>query len=312
VHQNTANLPSLAPSRAKAGERPRRRAGLAGPALWIGYGLVLGAVHAIGIPYYLAPIGDRVRSPQHDWFKPSGIVGQSAGLVAFALFLFMWLYPLRKRLRWLARFGSMKAWLDVHIAAGLMLPLIGAVHAAWRFQGVIGIGFAAMLAVCASGVVGRYLYTHIPRGRDGIELTLAQVQQRRRDLIDRIAAETGFDREGVATALDAVVSVEPPRGLVATLAALVTSDLHRWLGARRLRRAWLRAGGTDLDRRVLGDVVRLARKEISLSQQLAMLQATQRVFRFWHVAHRPFAITAFLAVAVHVGVVVTLGVTWIL
>jgi hypothetical protein len=43
-----------------------------------------------------------------------------------------------------------------------------------------------------------------------------------------------------------------------------------------------------------------------------MLQATQRVFRFWHVAHLPFAVTAFVAVTIHVVVVVTLGVTWIL
>jgi hypothetical protein len=37
---------------------------------------------------------------------------------------------------------------------------------------------------------------------------------------------------------------------------------------------------------------------------------TQRVLRLWHVAHRPVAITAFLAVATHVVVVVLFGATW--
>jgi hypothetical protein len=42
-----------------------------------------------------------------------------------------------------------------------------------------------------------------------------------------------------------------------------------------------------------------------------MLEATQRVFRLWHVAHRPVALTALLAVLVHVAVVVALGATWL-
>jgi hypothetical protein len=49
---------------------------------------------------------------------------------------------------------------------------------------------------------------------------------------------------------------------------------------------------------------------MSLTQQARMLAATQRLFRFWHVAHRPFAITALVAVLVHVGVVVAMGATW--
>jgi hypothetical protein len=41
-----------------------------------------------------------------------------------------------------------------------------------------------------------------------------------------------------------------------------------------------------------------------------MLQASQRIFRFWHVVHRPFAIAALVAVVVHVGVAVAMGATW--
>jgi hypothetical protein len=42
-----------------------------------------------------------------------------------------------------------------------------------------------------------------------------------------------------------------------------------------------------------------------------MLAATHRVFRFWHVAHRPVAVTALVAVVVHVVVVVAFGATWL-
>ena len=56
--------------------------------------------------------------------------------------------------------------------------------------------------------------------------------------------------------------------------------------------------------------VRLASREIALTQQTRMLDATHRLFGWWHVAHRPFAMTALLAVLIHVIVVVAVGGTW--
>src|SRR6185503_20411964 len=91
------------------------------------------AVCVVGAQYYLAPLAERVRNPLHPWLKPSGYIGQSAGLLALALFLFLWLYPLRKKFRWLAFTGAIARWLDAHVLAALGLPLLVAVHAAWRF-----------------------------------------------------------------------------------------------------------------------------------------------------------------------------------
>ena len=49
---------------------------------------------------------------------------------------------------------------------------------------------------------------------------------------------------------------------------------------------------------------------MALAQQVALLAATHRIFRWWHVAHRPIAVTALIAVAIHVAVVVAVGATW--
>jgi hypothetical protein len=219
--------------------RPRRRRLIA----WLVPLVPLATVHVIGWPYYLASMSQRVRHPLHAWLKPSGYVGQAAGILTFLLFLFMWLYPLRKRFAPLGRLGSIGRWLDVHIAAGLVLPLIGAVHAGWRFNGVIGLGYAAMLTVCASGVVGRYLYTRIPRSRSGIELSLEQVQAHRGRLVERIAGTTGLDRSTVERQLSSVVSVREARGITQILLTIVADDLARWRGVRRLVRSWRAAAG---------------------------------------------------------------------
>ena len=308
----------LAPPKPAQSPRARRAAGDARPPLaaqrWP-IVTILGAlalVNLAGLPYYRLSLAERARSPWHAWLRPSGMVGQSAGILALLIFVFLWLYPLRKKYRALAFTGSVARWLDVHILAAIGLPLLLAIHASWRFDGIVGLGYFAMLIVCASGVVGRYLYVRIPRSRSGVASSREEVAMERRTLITDIAAESGLDPFVVEQAL----SVPGPAGSTSvwrTFLHLLSDDITRWRLTRALRRR-LRGGKTRgakaLDAETVDRVVRLASREISLAQQLRMLDATQRVFRFWHVAHRPFAVTALVAVVIHVAVVIAVGATW--
>jgi hypothetical protein len=301
-----ARVPAHVAATARA---PERRAGRRFVALtW----LALAAISAAGARYYVLPRGARVRDPLHPWLRPSGYVGQSAGLLALAIFLLLWLYPLRKRYRALAFTGSIGRWLDVHVTAALAIPLLIAIHSSWRLDGLIGLGAVSMLIVWASGLVGRYLYTRIPRSRSGIELTIEEVSAQRHALVGRIAATTGLDPATIERTLDADPSAAADGNPLRVLGRLVANDLTRWRTTRMLRRRWARVrdGRHQLDRRALAEVVRLASREMALAQQARMLDATHRVFRYWHVAHRPFAITALVAVVIHVAVVVAVGATW--
>jgi GNAT superfamily N-acetyltransferase len=274
---------------------------------------ILVGINAIGSGYYASPPGIRVRHPLHDWLKPSGFIGQGAGLLAFTIFVFLWLYPLRKRFKSLAWTGSVGRWLDVHVTAALTLPLLLAIHAAWRFDGVIGLGYTAILLVCASGVVGRYLYTRIPRARSGVELTRDEVASQRVDLIERIAATTRIDRKVVEATLLYAAPAAGRLGVGRAMLELVAGDLIRWYRVRALRKRWvgMAPAGQRPARKSLDEAVQLASREMSLAQQVRLLDATHRVFRWWHVAHRPVALTALIAVLVHVVVVIAVGATWL-
>ena len=273
---------------------------------------LLAAANLSGASYYLAPRAEQVRHASHELLRPSGTVGQSAGLVALAVFLFLWLYPLRKRWKRLSWTGSVGRWLDVHVFAAIGLPLLLTLHAAWRSEGLIGLGFDAMLVVCASGVVGRYLYTRIPRTRAGVELTRDEVTRERTALVDEIARLTGLPAPAVTQTLEVDAEAQAPITAWSALTQLVVGDWRRWRLAHDLPKRWAAMGGqvdaahADAAR----EAVRLARREIALTQQARLLDATHRVFRFWHVAHRPFAITALVAVVIHVVVVVAVGSTW--
>ncbi len=268
-------------------------------------------VNIFGLPYYAAPQGERVRHPYHAMLRSSGSIGQSAGIIAFLIFIFLWLYPLRKKWKALAFTGPVGKWLDVHVTAALGLPLLLAIHAAWRSGGVIGLGTDAMLVVCASGVIGRYLYTRIPRAKSGVELTRDEVASERKSLIASIAESTGLDSALVEQTLAVNAPSGDGGGVLGILKRLVTDDFARWRRTRELRSAFKElAGARRIDSGALSRVVALASREIALEQQTRMLAATQRVFRYWHVAHKPFAITALVAVAIHVVVVVSVGATW--
>ncbi len=266
-------------------------------------------ITAWGSRYYASPHAIQLRHPLHALLKPSGTVGLALGIAALVLFLFMWLYPFRKKVRALAWTGSVGNWMRVHIVAGLAIPLIGAVHAGWRFEGLIGLGYLSMLVVSLSGIVGRYLYTHIPRSRSGLELTMEEVSNERRALITSIAASTGLVPADVEKRL--AIELSPRAGMspLATLRSMITSDFSRGRALRQLEQEFKRprAGHPGLTGRELRQTLRLARQEMALTQQVRMLDATRKVFGYWHVAHRPFAVTALLAILIHVGVAVMIG-----
>ena len=289
---------------------PRRTARASGAMLAILLAFPLLAT-LFGLPYYLMGPGARLRSPLHDWLKPSGLIGLSFGVAGLALFLFMWLYPLRKRYRWLSFTGAVPAWLDVHIVAGLAVPFVVAAHAGWRFEGLIGLGYLSMVLVALSGVVGRYLYVHIPRSQSGIELTMEELAARRRGLITEIAATLRVDPTRVERTLTLDSGEGRGDGPLGTMKHMLMDDFSRWKAARALERQWRQTGRAGSDRRLIAHALQLARREIALGQQARMLAATRRVFGLWHVAHRPFAMTALLAILIHVVVAVVVGaVNW--
>jgi hypothetical protein len=266
-------------------------------------------VTAWGIPYYMAPAAERLRHPLHGLLKSSGPVGLAFGVLALLLFVFMWLYPLRKTAKWLAWTGPLGNWMDVHIVMGLALPGIAAVHAGWRFEGLIGWGMLAMVVVSLSGIVGRYLYTHIPRSRTGLELSLEEAGGQRRALLTNLAVATGLAPQELERELALDPRPYEGLGLVRTFLRLAADDWRRWRTLHRLSKQWSRgsAGHAALHGEELDGALKLARHEMALAQQLRALEATRRVFAWWHVAHRPFALTALFAVIIHVAVAVWVG-----
>jgi hypothetical protein len=59
------------------------------------------------------------------------------------------------------------------------------------------------------------------------------------------------------------------------------------------------------------ELARLARRRARLERRVRRVESVRRIFHWWHVVHKPFAIVMMLIMAVHVTVTMSLGYTWV-
>jgi hypothetical protein len=55
----------------------------------------------------------------------------------------------------------------------------------------------------------------------------------------------------------------------------------------------------------------MVRNDIKLNRRIDRLEYMQNLFRYWHVAHLPFALVMLIIMIVHVGVTILFGYRWI-
>ena len=96
----------------------------------------------------------------------SNLIGHGVGILGFVFMLMtQTLYTLRKRAR-SPRWGKVSSWLSFHIFTGLVGSYMVLLHPAMRFHGMAAVLALLTGVVVASGAVGRYIYTLIPREVD--------------------------------------------------------------------------------------------------------------------------------------------------
>jgi hypothetical protein len=277
---------------------------------------LIAGIFAYGFNYYTLNSTERPFSTKHALLKPSGTIGVKLGMLGLAMFLCIFLYPLRKRWAWLGRQGSSRHWLDNHVLLGLAAPFVIALHAAFKFRGFAGIAFWIMLAVSISGVIGRYLYGQIPRSLNAAELSLKEVQDIQVELGKQLAEQKVLPQSDLR-ALMSLPSAERVQKLptMVALVYMMLLDLGRIFRIATLRRRhlgfgeqFLTLGGLlktrhhDLER-----AVEVAREEASIAKRVAFLACSQKVFHLWHVVHKPFSYTFALLAIIHIVLVAMMG-----
>jgi len=269
-----------------------------------------------GLNYYTLGAAQRPFSPKHELLRPSGSIGIKLGMLGVLMFFLIYLYPLRKKWGWLGRMGNSRHWLDVHVVLGAAAPVIVAFHSTFKFGNIAGMAFYSMLMVTISGFVGRYLYAHIPRGLSAAELSMKEIQEKEEALRKELAeqkATFGFCVDALAELPSPAEVAKTP--LIASLLSMFLLDIKRPFKASavRLREAgffpWLFAcfGLFPTRDQRLERALLVRQKQASLSQSIAFLARTQKIFQLWHVVHRPFSYAFAILAILHIGIALFMG-----
>ncbi len=228
---------------------------------------------------------------------PGGLAGHLLGAVGF-IFMLMTetLYSIRKRQKH-ARWGSMHWWLRFHVFTGLVGPYMVLLHTSWEFHGLAGIVTLLTLVIVLSGLIGRYVYTAVPRNPEGAELASGDLQSE----ISTVEAEvkgwlTANASAGVVLPAD-VISL--PSMSYSTMALVFgrpfVEQRYRWrwwVTTRHLK------GTAGNQLRVLG---RLLTRRRELHYRVATLGFMRRGLALWHSVHVPLGVALFTTAFIHAG-----------
>ena len=284
--------------------------------IYVSFLLVIGLLSVLvisvkGGSYYTTPLQERPFHPLYSSLKPTGLYGQGFGIVGSLMITFgVILYSSRKRVRALANLGKIKYFLEFHIFLCLLGPILVLYHTTFKFGGLVAVSFWSMGAVVLSGIIGRYLYVQIPKGIQGNELTIAELQSENARIAEMLSKQfrlsTDFVRWIDAIALPAKDAAQ--MSLLEVVNFFVFNDLTR---RSRLKGIFDRLEQRGLNAHIVRRLRGVANRRVMLTRRIAFLQQFRLIFHYWHVVHLPFSIVMFLILFVHVGVAVAFGYTWI-
>jgi len=256
-------------------------------------------IASTGYSYYSLPIEERFYHEKYDWFKPSGVMGHGLGVVGTFLITFgVAIYIARKRYGFLKNQIRLKYLLEFHIFLCTLGPILILFHTSFKFGGIVAIAFWSMIAVVLSGVVGRYIYIQIPRSIEGRELSIQDIQIKRKEFEQQIEKSEFLDSETRDIILSS--NTENKWGLKTYL-----------LNRLKLGQIRKNLSNSNLSQNEKKQILEMTREEMSLASKIGRLQQMQNLFKYWHVIHMPFAIIMLVIVLIHVVVTIAFGFKWI-
>jgi hypothetical protein len=247
---------------------------------------------------------EAVWTPENGWGYWMGIVGGS-------MMLLLLLYPLRKRLRFMSKWLSVKFWFRLHMVFGVLGPVLIMMHSSYRLGSLNGrVAFFSMLIVAISGLFGRYFYTRIHYGLYGSKASFASLHadsELLKKKIGRLFEIQPMAREQLKQYEQEVMNA--PSGAL--------SSARHWakmrIASARLYPALMRSLNKKLllaGHRKGWDKAKVRRKQLRIRnallthrrilRQILELHFYERLFAIWHLLHMPLFIMMVITGFVHV------------
>lgn len=261
-----------------------------------------------GVSYYRTPIVDRFFHEDHASLKPSGPFGHGYGILGTLLITIgVFSYIARKKYRFLSGLGRLKYWLEFHIFLCSLGPILILFHTAFKFGGIVSVSFWSMIAVVVSGIIGRFIYIQIPRTIEGRELSLNEVKDLKGDLKTSLKEMDSLDETTYVKILDTLKQDNTISN---------ESFFKKWWTKRKqdyqtIKKLRAALKLSNIKKETQHSILSMIKNEISLNHKIERLLTMQTLFKYWHVAHLPFALIMAIILIIHVAITLSFGYRWI-
>jgi hypothetical protein len=245
------------------------------------------------------------------YFQAGDNTGYWIGVVGGVMMLLLFSYPLRKHFGFTRNWGRVKWWFLVHMVLGVGGPLLILLHSTFHIGSLnAAVALYSMLAVAASGVIGRFIYARVNRGLHGEKASL-------RDLQTRAGLEEADARSRLSFAPEVearLIAFEQGElkagvGFLTYLRQVFWLPVHQWLAYRRCVVELRLILGQFAQHKQWSQNERLKRERhsrklvwqyLNAVTRVAQFTAYARLFSLWHVAHIPFVYLLVISAIVHV------------
>ncbi len=231
--------------------------------------------------------------------------GYILGIVGGSLMLVLLLYPLSKRIKLMTRWIPIRYWFGIHMFLGVIGPVMILFHSNFQLGSKnSSIAFISMLLVAGSGLVGRYIYTHIHHGLYGTRISIKELKQdtenNHSELLRLCAMDEKLNKQLMKMEETAL---KPYTGLMTSLLHVI----YLAVNAPRLKRNILRTlkknpdenseNKTPIHKKVVAKSVE--RYTVAL-RKTAAFRMYERLFSLWHIFHLPLFFMMIITAIIHV------------
>jgi hypothetical protein len=225
--------------------------------------------------------------------------GHSLGIIGATLMLMTEiLYSARKRWRFF-NIGRLRHWLSFHIFTGIVGPTLVLMHTGLEFRGLAGLTMLLTVLVVASGFLGRYIYTAVPRTLAGIEVDRRTLEA---DAAEKRAALTAWAADK-SDRVQELIATETRGSEVSgdeelPVLAIFTRRFEEWREKRQITAEIKKLDKEEQAR--LAEIEQMLEQQQRLMRQIKSLKTVRRLMGWWHTLHVPLGLTLFTAMFIHI------------
>jgi len=232
-------------------------------------------------------------------------VGYTLGIVGGVLMLILLLYPLSKRASILTRILPSRYWFGYHMILGIIGPTMILFHSNFHMSSInSSIALICMLLVAGSGLVGRYIYTHIHHGLYGTRIDIKELkQQSEKDhsaLVKLFAMDEKLNKQLLKMENKAL---QEYTGIVTSLMHVIYLGIHAPRIKRKVMKLLKNSYAETSEDKILPDnkvVAKLVNHYTLALRRTAAFRVYERLFSLWHILHLPLFFMMIITAIIHV------------